>query len=146
MPTLQATRTEFKVGDPALYDFKEVTVEEVYKGSPTSVRDAYFSYGIGRSNVFPVTEEGQKIASFFKGHYDYLHMIDGEGAGIFNWPDIAGHLQQRFDRAMFALMKGDRLGANREMNTTREFVSLAADCHNRAKSLCADGVYVIGRR
>lgn len=144
MPTLQATQTknQFKVGDPVLYEFNEMKVEKLEDGFVVSVRDNYFSIGCGRrGNVFPMSDEGRKIAFFFKKHYDYLHLID-DGGGIFNWPRIADHLQSLFDQAMFALYSGESVDS--VMAKTNGFVSLAVDYHDRAKAFCVDGVYVIG--
>jgi len=147
VPTLQATQTrnQFKVGDPVLYEFREMKVERLDEdGFVVSVRDDYFSIGCGRQgNVFPMSEEGQKIAFFFKKHEDYLHLIDGVGGGIFNWPSVAGYLENLFDLAMFALYKGESVDS--VMAKANGFVSLAVDYHDRAKAFCVDGVYVIGR-
>lgn len=150
MPTLQVTQTknQFKLDEPVLYEFREMKVESIDDGYVTSVRDDYFSIGCGRhGNVFPVTSRGLEIASFFKLHDNHLRRLDGIGAGILNWPDIANYLKHRFDFAMLALMRGSEGGVNQELTATNVFISLTTDYHDRARnSFVVHGVHVIGRR
>lgn len=101
MPIAQQPGLEWRVGDKALYECKVVTIQKVEpNGRVSSVTDGLFDMGGGRINehLFPVSEGGKEIASFFESQCDELHKLPG--TRLLNWPSLAAMINVKFDAAM----------------------------------------------
>jgi hypothetical protein len=107
MPLDTQQGINWKVGDKAFYEHKEVTIREIEDGRVYCVTDGMFMTSGSRINehLFPITEGGKKIVDFFHEQYEALHEMPGEN--MFNWPDLARDINERFDETMRSYHAGD---------------------------------------
>ena len=108
MPSVTQQEINWKVGDKAFFEHKEVTIRDVEpNGRVHGVTDGMFITGGYHFNdrLFPVTEGGQKIVDFFQSEYEALVEMPGEN--LFNWPDLAAEINERFDETMRSYHAGN---------------------------------------
>jgi len=145
MPS-QQVQHQFNVGDPVLYEFKRVFVEQVNEGGRVlSVRNDIGSWGgCGEGEVFPVTDEGLGLVEFFSGQYDNLRELDAK-ARVLNWPDIAAYMQREFVRVMTLAENRDLLGMVKAVREMNDWCLAVANTHWQVTTIPVNGVFVIGQ-
>jgi hypothetical protein len=130
----------WKVGDKAFHEHKEVTIREIEDGRVTEVSDGYFSHGYWNFNdeLFPVTEGGRKIVDFFHEQYDILHKLPGNR--LFNWPDLARAIDQKFNDTMRGYHAGDAAEVIRHLYNAGIFFRQVHVWAARATGVTVDGI------
>ena len=142
---LTATQPGFswKVGDKAFHEYKEVTIREIEDGRVTEVSDGYFisSFSHGYNDeLFPITEEGKKIADFFHEQHEALYKLSGNR--LFNWPDLAHAINEKFNETMRCYHSGDVAGVVAHLYRAGQFFLTVQRWAHRATTVTVDGIFL----
>lgn len=110
MPSATQQEIKWKIGDKVFHDHEEKTITKIEDGRVTGLATQYIHEGFNNVNdeIFPVTEGGRKIVDFFHEQYMALHKIPGNR--LFNWPDLAYAIEDRFLQTMRCYHSGDESG------------------------------------
>lgn len=100
MPIATQQEFEWKVGDKAFYEHKEVTIDRIADDCVREVNDGRSITSGHRFNehIFPVTEGGRAIVDWFHEQYEALCQMPGNR--LLNWPRLAAVINNKFVEAM----------------------------------------------
>lgn len=149
---------KWEVGDRALFEYQEVTVDKINKeGRVTSVSYGYGILGGGtlEQRMFPVTEEGKAIAAFY--HEKVRHLHDRNGNTIpwnvqggqrtisLNWPYLSGLIEDKFVATMRLQEAGEKEEVITFLLRAEEFFKQVNKQIDAVLDIKIDGIQLFGR-
>lgn len=149
MPIVMQPVSNWKKGDKALFEHKQVTITDVEDGHVWSVSDGMFSTsGNNLTNrLFPLSDKGLEIAKTYEDWYNSLYKL-AETMNL-NWPDISGHTDDMFEESMRMLIgNGGETseGLSGSLLKAAEFFAATIAKINFVKNLTVDGIQIFIRR